>query len=82
MLPFYLLFRYEREARMLEAYRNALGQWWQNIEREKNPLWTLIYATSKPAKSPDLQRGLDAATDSDGSGGVDGGQFNPPGCEA
>jgi hypothetical protein len=54
MLPFYLLFRYERDARMLAAYRNALGQWWQNIEREKNPLWTYIYATSKPAKAADL----------------------------
>jgi hypothetical protein len=54
MLPFYLLFRYERDAPMLAAYRNALGQWWQNIEREMNPLWTFIYASSNPAKAPDL----------------------------
>jgi hypothetical protein len=54
MLPFYLLFRYESDEGMLAAYRNALGQWWQNIEREKNPLWTYIYATSKPTKAPDL----------------------------
>src|SRR5258708_2142496 len=39
MLPFYLVFQYESDARILTAYRNALGQWWQNIEREKNPLW-------------------------------------------
>jgi hypothetical protein len=54
MLPFYLVFRYETEARFLRVYREALEQWWRNIEREKNPLWTYIYATSKPAKRPDL----------------------------
>src|ERR1051326_2866881 len=54
MLPFYLLFRYERDPEYLGFYRKALEQWWQNIEREKNPLWTFIYATSKPAAPPDL----------------------------
>lgn len=54
MLPFYLLFRYENDPRFLRVYHDALEQWWRNIEREKNPLWIYIYATSKPAKQPDL----------------------------
>ena len=54
MLPFYLLFRYERDPRLLAIYRDALEQWWQNIQREKNPLWTLIYMTSKPRGHVDL----------------------------
>jgi len=58
MLPFYLLFQYERDPEYLRFYRKALGQWWQNIEREKNPLWTYIYATSKPALAADLDSAL------------------------
>ncbi len=54
MLPFYLIFQYERNPQFLALYSKALGQWWQNIEREKNPLWTFIYATSKPPAAPDL----------------------------
>jgi hypothetical protein len=54
MLPFYLLFQYERDTRYLGFYRRALSEWWQNIEREKNPLWTFIYASSKPAVAADL----------------------------
>jgi len=30
MLPFYMLFATSAMKRMLGAYRNALGQWWQN----------------------------------------------------
>ncbi len=50
MLPFYLLFRYEKDKAMLAEYRKALDQWWRNIERERNPLWTYIYRTANPGK--------------------------------
>jgi hypothetical protein len=54
MLPFYLLFQYERDPKLLEGYRNALDQWWRNIQRERNPLWTFIYLTGRPDAKPDL----------------------------
>jgi len=54
MLPFYLLFRYEKDPAMLASYRAALDQWWQNIRRENNPLWNFIYYSANPrlAKTP------------------------------
>lgn len=55
MLPFYCLFRYEKDAALLEKYyRPALDQWWANIQREDNPLWTLIYLTGRPQGMVDL----------------------------
>lgn len=54
MLPFYMVFQYERDPVYLKSYREALRQWWVNIEREKNPLWTFIYASSKPAVAADM----------------------------
>jgi hypothetical protein len=53
-LPFYLLFRYERNESLLAVYRDAIGQWWQNASREQNPLWTFIYLLSKPGKHVDV----------------------------
>ena len=55
MLPFYLLFRYERDAKLLSTYRTALDQWWQNIQREKNPLWTFIYLQGRPGAAVDTK---------------------------
>jgi hypothetical protein len=54
MLSFYPIFRYERDARYLDFYRRAAGQWWRNIRRERNPLWTFIYLLSRPAEPVDL----------------------------
>ncbi len=57
MLPFYLLFRYEKDRSLLdEYYRPALDAWWTNEKREENPLWTFIYATGRPeaARGSDL----------------------------
>jgi hypothetical protein len=54
MLSFYPIFRYEHDARLLELYRRAAEQWWRNIQRERNPLWTLIYLQSQPANPLDL----------------------------
>ncbi len=48
MLPFFGLFRYERDEQMLKRYyRPALDAWWDNIRREENPLWIFIYATGQ-----------------------------------
>ncbi len=55
MLPFYCLFRYERDEALLNRYyRPALDQWWENIRREENPLWTFIYLTGHPDARIDL----------------------------
>ncbi|MBL0160422.1 MAG: hypothetical protein IPP47_25575 [Bryobacterales bacterium] len=55
MLPFYCLFRYEKDAQLLDTfYRPALDQWWENMSREANPLWTMIYLTSRPKARADL----------------------------
>lgn len=55
MLSFYPIFRYERDPSCLNLYRNAADQWWRNIQREKNPLWTIIYQRSKPARPLDME---------------------------
>lgn len=48
MLPFYGLFRYEKDEQMLNRYyRPALAGWWDNIVREENPLWIFIHATAQ-----------------------------------
>jgi hypothetical protein len=54
MLPFYLIFRYEKDAKRLSVYRRAMDQWWENIRREKNPLWTFIYLTGQAENPVDL----------------------------
>ena len=58
MLPFYLVFRYEKDAANLVVFRRAIDQWWENIQREKNPLWTFIYALSRPAAKVDLEAAI------------------------
>jgi len=54
MLSFYPIFRYERDPLVLEFYRRAAHQWWRNIQRENNPLWTIVYLQSHPTQSVDL----------------------------
>ncbi len=54
MLPYYCLFRYEQDPRMLVALRRGLDEWWQNMRRELNPLWTFIYLTGQPDAKVDL----------------------------
>lgn len=54
-LPFYCLFRYEKDAGLLDKwFRPAMEQWWENIAREDNPLWTFIYLTGRPDAKVDL----------------------------
>ena len=54
MLPFYCAFQYEKDPAMLKAYRRAVDEWWKNIQREANPLWTFIYLTGQPEAKVDL----------------------------
>jgi len=54
MLPFYCVFRYEKDPALLQAYRRALDEWWKNLQREANPLWTFIYLTGQPQARVDL----------------------------
>jgi len=82
MLPFYMLFRYERDERMLGAYRNALGQWWQNIERERSAVDVDLRDVEARKGARSRWGSLDDAADTDGSGGVVGGQFDAGGREA
>ena len=48
MLSYYPLFRYEKDPALLKVYRQGLEQWWVNIQRENNPLWTFIYGVCNP----------------------------------
>lgn len=57
MLSLYPIFRYERDPFYLDFYRRAASQWWRNIRREKNPLWTLIYLLAHPSEPVDLAGG-------------------------
>ncbi len=54
MLPFYTLFRHERDPAMRERYARALDLWWDNMRRELCPLWTFIYLTGRPGAAVDL----------------------------
>ena len=58
MLPAYLLFKYERDPQLLAYYRKAIDGWWENIQREKNPLWTYIYRTAIPDSKVDMAGAL------------------------
>jgi hypothetical protein len=48
MLSFAPLFMFERDERLLADYRRALAQWWQNMQREDNPLWIYLHALAHP----------------------------------
>ena len=56
MLPFYCLFRYEKDSGLLDRYyRPALNAWWENMVREENPLWSFIYSAAQPNVPVDLE---------------------------
>jgi len=54
MLPYYCVFQYEKDPELLAAYRKGVDEWWKNIQREGNPLWTFIYLTGQPRAQVDL----------------------------
>ncbi|MBQ5973126.1 MAG: hypothetical protein IJL69_02905 [Oscillospiraceae bacterium] len=51
-LPLVLL---EDDPFLRGRYREAMGQWWQNIRREANPLWTYIYKLIAPEVDYDME---------------------------
>jgi hypothetical protein len=54
MLPYYCVFQYEKDPALLQAYRKGVDEWWKNIQREANPLWTFIYLAGRPDAKVDL----------------------------
>src|SRR5204863_328823 len=54
MLPYYCVFQYEKNPALLKAYRRGVDEWWKNMQRELNPLWTFIYLTDQPDAKVDL----------------------------
>jgi hypothetical protein len=54
MLPYYCVFQYEKDPALLQAYRKGVDEWWKNIQREANPLWTFIYLTGRAHANVDL----------------------------
>ena len=54
MLPYYCIFQYEKDPVLLKAYRRGVDEWWKNLQREANPLWTFIYLTGQPEARVDL----------------------------
>lgn len=58
-LPLYLLFRYEKDPKLLALYRTALDGWWQNAQREANPLWTMIFMLGRPGAKHNLNAAVE-----------------------
>ncbi|MBL8179233.1 MAG: hypothetical protein JNK48_31440 [Bryobacterales bacterium] len=54
MLSFALLLGLEEDPGLRGVYLSGLEQWWENITREKNPLWTYIYALANRGKPAPL----------------------------
>jgi hypothetical protein len=54
MLSFYPLLVYEKDPKLRSFYVRALDDWWSNMPRQKNPLWTFIYAAGNPAGKVNL----------------------------
>ncbi|HEX7729857.1 MAG TPA: hypothetical protein VF392_12520 [Terracidiphilus sp.] len=54
MLAIYPLMTYEKDAKLLALYQRALDQWWQNEQRERNPLWAVIYQRCTQGAKADL----------------------------
>ncbi|MBI3210806.1 MAG: hypothetical protein HYZ37_18130 [Candidatus Solibacter usitatus] len=55
MLSFYPLLVYEKDPALRSLYHQALDQWWNNMQREKNPLWIFIRAAANPASNAPLR---------------------------
>ena len=62
-LPLYLLFVYEKDPKLLAPYRIALDGWWDNAQREKNPLWTMIYLLGRPVIKNGMKPDLEGAVE-------------------
>ncbi|MFN7932082.1 MAG: hypothetical protein U0R19_02070 [Bryobacteraceae bacterium] len=54
-LSFYPLLSLEEDPGLRGVYLAAMDQWWENAAREKNPLWTYIYAVANRGKAVPLE---------------------------
>lgn len=63
LLSYQILFRYEKDPRLLAVYREGLNQWWKNIQRENNPLWMLIYKYCNPGARIDFRPAVQTLAD-------------------
>ncbi|BDC50979.1 hypothetical protein F183_A32950 [Bryobacterales bacterium F-183] len=63
LLSYQILFRYEKDPKLLPVYREGLNQWWKNIQRENNPLWMLIYKYCNPAVNLDFRPAVQTLAD-------------------
>ncbi|MBS1826516.1 MAG: hypothetical protein JST93_14460, partial [Acidobacteria bacterium] len=54
-LSFYPLLSLEEDPGLRGVYLSAMEQWWENAVREKNPLWTYIYAAGNRGKPLPLE---------------------------
>ena len=57
MLSFLPLLIYEKDPTLLAVYRKALDQWWENMRRQDNPLWTFIYLAGNRGAKADIAAG-------------------------
>lgn len=58
MLSIYPLMQYEKDPMLLSRYQDALDQWWQNEQKEENPLWSLLYQKITHGPRIGLRRAL------------------------
>lgn len=58
MLSIYPLMKYEKDPTLLALYQQALDQWWQNEQKEENPLWSIMYQKITRGPRIDLRPSL------------------------
>lgn len=54
-LPLVLL---EEDEHLRSRYKDGMAEWWVNIQRELNPLWTYIYKLMDPESDCDMEGSL------------------------
>jgi hypothetical protein len=57
-LSYYPLLLYEKDAKLLEVYRQSLERSWQVERPERNPLWNFIYAAGSGSKEFDVENSV------------------------
>lgn len=55
MLSFYPALLYEKNPSYRAALLKGLDGWWENMQREKSPLWIAIYGLGRPLKNEQLR---------------------------
>jgi hypothetical protein len=57
-LSYYPLLVYEKDAQLLDVYRQSLERSWQVERPERNPLWNFIYAVGTGSKEFDVENSV------------------------